>query len=335
LCSLLTHSCSHRRKHCAFRNKYLFRASEDIDFTETVLQSAPATIRHDAIQMTMEIVVDEDQDFDFIKDLPVTKTNYGGLMHWHPRPGVTNGSPMVRFVGKLWCPLFSLRDSSGPNPKHILVAHEVERPCICIQFSNFEPQSPVVATLLLLGSLGHCRELRSQVCFRLARSPRMQKRNDRPSMAFVRAYGKVSKGINNSLIVFPGNDFVAIAVVRLVAYIGTSMQISMIPFLSEADFDRWYEKSTFRTVGTLSIDAPQLSELAKAVSRLEAQYPNDALDTTPLKGPYPSTHRHRPGPENIASSQNSLEDFTTARNEQNSDYLFKIEEVDEEYASSN
>jgi hypothetical protein len=294
-----------------------------------------ASARHEAIRMAAEVTIEEHEDFDFIDSLPVTETNFGGFLRWHPRSGTANGSPLVKYVGKLWSPLFTLQDSCGPSPKLMLVAYEVTRPHICIQFLNFEPQNPALATMMLLGSLGHCRDLQSQICFRLARTPRMQKTNEKPSMAFVRAYAKFAKGTIKSLIIFPGNDFLAMSILRFLSYVGASLQISMIPFLSEADFDSWCETTSFATNGTLSLDSPQLSELAKAVSRLEAQYPQDVVDTTPLKGPYPSTNRPGPASENIASFQNSQEELKPLTSLQGSSlYLFKIEEVDEECAIS-
>jgi hypothetical protein len=286
--------------------------------------------------MTKEVNIVEHQDFDFIEGLPVAKTHYGGLLRLHPRSGATNGSPLVRYVGKLWSPLFTLQDSCAPNSKLLLVAYEVERPCVCILFANFEPQNPAVATLLLLGCLGHCRDLRSQICCRIARTPRLQKTNDKPSMAFLRAYAKVARGINRSLIVFPGNDSLAMYILRFLSYVGYSVQITMIPFSSETEFDSWYATTTFATKGTLSIDAPQLSELARAASRLEVLCPNDALDTTPLMGPYPSAPRPGPVSENIRPSEISQPQLSILRNEQSSErYLFKIEEVDDEYESCN
>jgi hypothetical protein len=72
-----------------------------------------------------EIKVDNHQNFSFILGLPVTKIYYG-LMRCHPDHAEENGTPLIRYVRKLWSPMFSFRSSNADAPKFLLVACEVD-----------------------------------------------------------------------------------------------------------------------------------------------------------------------------------------------------------------
>jgi hypothetical protein len=278
-----------------------------------------------------EIVADNIDCFDFSLSLPVARFNYGGLMRWHSCYLEVNGSPLIRFVNKLWSPLFSLQDCCGADPKLMLFAYDIERPSVCIQLSDFEPQNPILATLMTLGCLGHCRSIQSKICFRLARSPTLQKANTRPSMAFLRAYSRIAPAVCSALAVFPERDMVAFSVLRFLSYVGVKFQICMIPFLTEDEFSEWFKKTSFKPTGALALEAPEFSELLKSVKRLATQYTTDAIDTTSLEGECTITSN----PSNLVEhiDENAGEQSGPRVVTKYSDFfLFKIEEDNEEEA---
>jgi hypothetical protein len=61
-----------------------------------------------------------------------------------------------------------------------------------------------------------------------------------PSMTFIKTFAKAGRGVCKAVVVFSGEDCIAMPILRLFSYKGASLHINIVPFLSEAEFDTWF-----------------------------------------------------------------------------------------------
>jgi hypothetical protein len=279
--------------------------------------------------MEREIVLEGRQTFDFGHRLPVAAENYGGILRWHPSSNVQDSTPLMRHFGRLWQPMFTVRESIAKHARLIICAHEVERPRVCAQFIEFEPQSPILAEILCLCLAAHCREIHSKVYFHLFKSPACQKMNGSPSMSYLRSCAKLSPLLNKAFVTFPEKDVTMFRIARFISYIGASVRLNLRFCASYEEFDKLYNATSFDDYKSLALDEPYMSELAKTASKLAAQYPEDSWDASLLK------LKHRPSSRHLKSSDqpavsNSLHDTDSASAQgSESDNLAVISEGDE------
>jgi hypothetical protein len=250
--------------------------------------------------MEREIVLEGRQTFDFGRRLPVASENYGGILRWHPSSNIQDRTPLMRHFGRLWQPIFTVTESIAPNARLIICAHEVERPRVCAQFIEFEPQSPIFAEILCLCIAAHCREIHSKVYIHLFKSPACQKTNGSPSMSYLRCCAKLSPVLNKAFVTFPDKDTTMFRIARFISYIGVTVRLNVRFCASYEEFDELYNATSFDDYKSLALDEPYMSEMAKTASKLAAQYPEDSWDASLLKVKHRSSSRRLTTADRVA-----------------------------------
>jgi hypothetical protein len=218
------------------------------------------------------IVVEEDPDFHFIKQLKRNKTLYANQYSSHPPPEDDRSAQVLLFQGEEWVPVFSISNSPGSS-RMSLIAY-MPSPWVVGVFFTAVPVSASLAIILHAHLFDVvCKPLQCRLILRLVKSRAMTRKLSSPGIAFARELSKLHPETLDALLVFPAEDRYASAMLRFLSFV-CPLPLPIKTCDGRADFRERYVRPSAKFLPAQVIDSSRLQEkeyITRRIAEVQGQ----------------------------------------------------------------